>query len=66
MDDHPVWLKTRRGKLLSVPYPQELNDSAAIVGWQVGASGFADMIVEQFEEMLLQSRDQRRESCELR
>lgn len=56
MDDQPVWLRTRGGPLLSVPYPQELNDSAAIIGRQVGASEFADMIVDQFEEMLLQSR----------
>jgi allantoinase len=56
MDDQPVWLRTRSGPLLSVPYPQELNDSAAIIGRQVGAAEFADMIVDQFEEMLLQSR----------
>ncbi|CAN5692004.1 polysaccharide deacetylase family protein [soil metagenome] len=58
MDDQPVWLKTRAGRLLSVPYPQELNDSAAIIGRQVGAAEFADMIVDQFEEMLLQAQEQ--------
>lgn len=58
MDDQPVWLKTRRGRILSVPYPQELNDSAAIIGRQVSASEFADMIVDQFDEMLLQAQDQ--------
>jgi allantoinase len=58
MDDQPVWLKTRTGRILSVPYPQELNDSAAVIGRQVGAAEFADMIVDQFEEMLLQSREQ--------
>ncbi|MEJ8858494.1 polysaccharide deacetylase family protein [Variovorax robiniae] len=58
MDDQPVWLQTRQGRLLSVPYPQELNDSAAIIGRQVSASEFADMIVDQFEEMLLQAEEQ--------
>jgi len=58
MDDQPVWLKTRKGRLLSVPYPQELNDSAAIIGRQVSASEFADMIVDQFDEMLLQAEEQ--------
>jgi peptidoglycan/xylan/chitin deacetylase (PgdA/CDA1 family) len=54
-DDQPVWLATRAGRLLAVPYPQELNDSAAIVGRRVGADAFADMIVDQFDEMLEQS-----------
>ncbi len=58
MDDQPVWLRTRGGRLLAVPYPQELNDSAAIIGRQVGAAEFADMIVDQFEEMLRQAREQ--------
>jgi peptidoglycan/xylan/chitin deacetylase (PgdA/CDA1 family) len=54
-DDRPVWLSTRGGRILSVPYPQELNDSSAIVGRRVGASEFADMVVDQFDEMLEQS-----------
>ena len=58
MDDQPVWMATRGGRLLSVPYPQELNDSAAIIGRQVSASEFADMIVDQFDEMLLQAEEQ--------
>lgn len=58
MDDQPVWLKTRSGPLLSVPYPQELNDSSAIVGRRVGADSFADMIIDQFDEMREQSARQ--------
>ncbi|EWY42085.1 polysaccharide deacetylase [Skermanella stibiiresistens SB22] len=57
MDDQPVWLRTRAGRLLAVPYPQELNDIPAIVGRRMGASDFADMIVDQFDEMLEQSRE---------
>jgi len=51
MDDQPVWLTTRRGRILSVPYSQEINDSSAIIGRQVSASGFCDMIVDQFDEL---------------
>ena len=58
MDDQPVWLKTRGGHILSLPYPQEINDSAAIIGRQVSASDFADMLIDQFEELLAQSSAQ--------
>ncbi|MCW6509747.1 polysaccharide deacetylase family protein [Lichenifustis flavocetrariae] len=55
MDDQPVWMQTRRGRILSVPYPQELNDIPAIVGRKMNGDDFADMIVDQFDEMLEQS-----------
>ena len=52
MDDQPVWFRCRGGKrIMAVPYPQELNDIPAIVARKVGASDFADMIVDQFDEM---------------
>jgi allantoinase len=51
MDDQPVWMKTRGGRILSVPYSQELNDSSAIIGRQTAAAEFADMIVDQFDEL---------------
>jgi allantoinase len=57
-DDQPVWLTTRKGRVLALPYPQELNDSNAIVARQAGAAEFADMIVDQFDEMLTQSAAQ--------
>ena len=57
-DDQPIWLKTRSGRILSVPYPNELNDSPALVWRQHTAREFADMIVDQFDEMLEQSVDQ--------
>jgi peptidoglycan/xylan/chitin deacetylase (PgdA/CDA1 family) len=55
-DDQPIRLATRRGPLLAVPYPQELNDSTTIVGRRASASEFADMMVDQFDEMRAQSR----------
>jgi len=57
-DDQPVWFRTRRGKLLSLPYPQEVNDIPAIIARQTSASDFADMIVDQFREMQRQSNEQ--------
>lgn len=58
MDDQPVWMKTRRGRILSVPYPQEVNDIPAIALHHATAPAFADMIVDTFDEMLEQSRAQ--------
>jgi peptidoglycan/xylan/chitin deacetylase (PgdA/CDA1 family) len=56
MDDQPVWLATRGGgRILSVPYPQEVNDIPAIVARRMSAPDFCDMIVDTFEEMLAQS-----------
>ena len=58
-DDQPVWMRTRGGRrLLSVPYPQELNDIPAIVARRTRMRDFADMIVDQFEEMRRQSASQ--------
>ena len=57
MDDQPIYLKVRGGgRLLAVPYPQELNDIPAIIARQVSGAEFADMIVDSFEEMLRQSQ----------
>ena len=58
MDDQPVWIRTRRGNILSVPYSQELNDSSSIIGREVGAGEFSDMIIDQFEEMRQTADDQ--------
>ncbi|MDQ0513078.1 polysaccharide deacetylase family protein [Ancylobacter amanitiformis] len=57
MDDQPVWMRTRGGgRILSVPYPQELNDIPAIMARQMEAPAFADMIIDHFEEMLPDAR----------
>ena len=58
MDDQPVWMRTRAGPLLSIPYPQELNDIPAIVARKDDAATFAAMITETFDEMLDQSQAQ--------
>lgn len=51
-DDQPVWMQTRTGRILSVPYPQELNDIPQIVGRKREGAEFADMIVDAFDLML--------------
>jgi len=55
MDDQPVWLRTRQGKLLAMPYPIEVNDTRGIVWYHYTADQFAEMIIDQFDEMLAQS-----------
>jgi peptidoglycan/xylan/chitin deacetylase (PgdA/CDA1 family) len=58
-DDQPVKFATRSGKALwSIPYPQELNDIPMIVARQMDGRDFADMIVDNFDEMLRQSKEQ--------
>jgi peptidoglycan/xylan/chitin deacetylase (PgdA/CDA1 family) len=56
-DDAPIWMRTRAGRLLAIPYPQEVNDIPSIVGRKDGAEQFADMVVDDFEERLLQVGD---------
>ena len=57
-DDQPIWMRTRSGPILSVPYPQEVNDIPAIAVRRMNADAFADMIVDNFDEMLEQSAAQ--------
>ena len=55
VDDQPIWMQTRSGPLLSVPYPMELNDAGTLVHRDHTGREFGDMIVDQFEQMLEQS-----------
>ncbi len=57
-DEQPFWMQTDHGKILSVPYPIELNDQPAIVGRRLTASGYADTLIDQFDELMRVSRDQ--------
>lgn len=51
-DDQPFWMRTRAGRLLSVPYPIEINDSPIMLSRAQPATDFRQMIVDQFEEIL--------------
>ncbi|GJE26141.1 polysaccharide deacetylase [Methylobacterium organophilum] len=56
-DDQPVWFATRDGgRILSVPYPQELNDIPAIVARKETGRAFAEAIEEAFAEMLIAAK----------
>ena len=56
MDDQPVWLATRGGgRLLAVPYPQEINDIPAIVARRMPDGDFCQMIADTCDEMLAQA-----------
>jgi len=55
MDDQPVWMRTKNGPLLSIPYPQEANDIPSIVARKDGGQAFADILRSNFDEMLEQS-----------
>ena len=57
LDDQPVWMKTAGGDLLSVPYPQEINDVPLIVSHH-GSGAYADAAIDNFDEMLTQSARQ--------
>jgi allantoinase len=55
-DDQPTRMRTRSGRSLwSIPYPQELNDIPMLVARQMDAKDFAQMIVDNLDEMLAQT-----------
>ena len=57
-DDQPQRLQTRAGPLWAVPYPQELNDIPMVIARQMDGKDFAQMIIDNFDEMLAQSARQ--------
>lgn len=57
-DDQPVSLQTRGTPLLAMPYSLELNDSTSMVIRAVPPADFADMIIDEFDELSLAAKDQ--------
>ena len=57
-DDQPIWMQTRQGRILAMPYPIECNDTRGIVWYHYTSSEFCDMLIDNFEEMLEQSERQ--------
>ena len=51
-DDQPFWMNTRNGRLLSIPYPIEVNDTPTMLSRMQPATDFHQMILDQFTEML--------------
>jgi len=58
MDDQPIWIRTRKGRILAMPYPVEVNDTRGIVWYHYTSDEFAELIVDQFDELLAQSARQ--------
>jgi peptidoglycan/xylan/chitin deacetylase (PgdA/CDA1 family) len=58
MDDQPVWMRTRSGRILAMPYPIEVNDTRGIVWYKHSSAEFAQMIIDQFDELLRASAKQ--------
>jgi peptidoglycan/xylan/chitin deacetylase (PgdA/CDA1 family) len=55
-DDQPIMLATRSSQLLSIPYSLEINDSTSMIARGMNATDFADMVIDEFDE-LAQSAD---------
>jgi allantoinase len=51
-------MKTRKGRIMAVPYPVELNDTPTMLNRGQPATDFHRMILDQFEEMLRLSEKQ--------
>ncbi|MEU3473644.1 polysaccharide deacetylase family protein [Rhodococcus sp. NPDC006774] len=51
IDDQPVWLETRGGPLLSIPYPHEVNDLPVFVHHHQTAETFERNIIDSFDEL---------------
>jgi peptidoglycan/xylan/chitin deacetylase (PgdA/CDA1 family) len=58
VDDQPIWMQTRSGPILSVPYPMELNDAGSQAHRDHTGREFGEMIVDQFDELLEASKRQ--------
>jgi peptidoglycan/xylan/chitin deacetylase (PgdA/CDA1 family) len=57
-DDQPIWMKTRSGRIMLVPYSLEINDSPQILVRHHTPEQFRDFVIGQFEEMLRLSEKQ--------
>lgn len=57
-DDQPIWLKTRAGRIMAVPYGIDLNDATQMLFHHHTAQAYGDMLIDRVDEMLLQSEAQ--------
>ena len=58
-DDQPIWLSTRSGgRILALPYARPTNDMPMLHGAKYTPAEWADVLVDQFDEMLEQSARQ--------
>jgi allantoinase len=60
LDDQPVWLKTRSGPILNVPYTQECNDVAMMLIQHHPAVEYRNRALDQFEQIYADARQSAR------
>jgi allantoinase len=60
LDDEPVVLKTRSGRIVNIPYTQECNDIAMIILQHHKASEYRDRAIDQFEQLHADAKDSAR------
>jgi len=51
LDDQPVWLRTRGGGIVNLPYTQECNDVAMMLIQHHKAAEYYDRAIDQFEQI---------------
>ena len=56
-DEQPFWVKSKSKPVLALPYPIELNDQPAVVYRRNTATEYAEMLVDNFDELLTKSKD---------
>lgn len=56
LDDQPVWMKARNGRILAIPCPRPTGDLALMNRSQFTPAQSADILIDQIDEMLRQSR----------
>jgi len=56
LDDQPVWFRTKHGRILSVPYAHDLNDSLEVVSRRTPQRDLCDDLIDQFDELLHESQ----------
>ena len=62
-DDQPTPIKVNAGKLVSVPYSIELNDSSVLRDNHYGADYFADICKAQFDQLYAEGAESGRVMC---
>jgi allantoinase len=60
LDDQPVVLKTRNGRIINIPYTQECNDLAMMLIQHHQASEYRHRAIDQFEQLYADARDSAR------
>jgi peptidoglycan/xylan/chitin deacetylase (PgdA/CDA1 family) len=55
IDDQPIWFSTSNGRILSIPYSHDLNDSIECVSRRTPSGIYCQNLIDQFDEMLEES-----------